>query len=539
MQNENILYKIRVSLIIALAIFVQMFNFNLKEVYHIDELFSYGMANGENGVYIYQDIQDIDNKLLKGEVFHNYLTQTPNSSYKKTIKQLSYDCHMPLYFIILRFVNSFFPPQFTNTPGIIVNCMVLILLLISFYCVSKNIFKDKEIATVLLALFAFSSHILSLEIYIRMYLLQILVSTFLILKIVELLDTKTVKKSLMISILLLSTINILTHFYSIFFCFSVTLSGFIILYKQKRYKELKIFLLVMLSSALLAYLIFPDMIKMGTQGERGGQFVSMLTKYTQTPITLLKQQLPLFLESFFVFTSLGVISIISSAIIVHQSLKRNLLSSRQKDMIYFFAILFFIYGLLVTSVMPNMTSYKIRYFSPIIPVFFILLFQVLISLKKMLNIKQIVFYGFLWIIVGLVGVHEALYQDSPFYLRGSYKTRRIEKIVENADIWWGLGGGKLHSWIIYSFVDKLAKAKNTWTLVDYNNKEFLEFANEGKKQGRYAYLFMPKTQEQSPIGGEEWVKNTTNRQAFYMFTVKHEKTSAMAIEASVYLVAPY
>jgi hypothetical protein len=88
MQNENILYKIRVSLIIALAIFVQMFNFNLKDVYHIDELFSYGMANGENGVYIYQEIQDIDNKLLKGEVFHNYLTQTPNSSYKKTIKQV-------------------------------------------------------------------------------------------------------------------------------------------------------------------------------------------------------------------------------------------------------------------------------------------------------------------------------------------------------------------------------------------------------------------------------------------------------------------
>ena len=157
----------------------------------------------------------------------------------------------------------------------------------------------------------------------------------------------------------------------------------------------------------------------------------------------------------------------------------------------------------------------------------------------MLNIKQIVFYSFLWMIVGLVGVHEALYQDSPFYLRGSYKTRRIEKIVENADIWWGLGGGKLHSWIIYSFVDKLAKAKNTWTLVDYNNEEFLEFANDGKKKGRYAYLFMPKTQEQCPIGGEEWVKNTTNRQAFYMFTVKHEKTSAMAIEASVYLVAPY
>ena len=50
---------------------------------------------------------------------------------------------------------------------------------------------------------------------------------------------------------------------------------------------------------------------------------------------------------------------------------------------------------------------------------------------------------------------------------------------------------------------------------------------------------MPKTQEQNPAGGEIWVEETTNRKAYYLYTLKHEKTASMAIEASIYLVAPY
>ena len=539
MIDENILYKLRLYLIIILALFIQLFNFNLKEVYHIDELFSYGMANNQTGVYIHKEIADIDNKLVKSEVFHDYLTQTPNSSYKKMWNQLSYDCHMPLYFLILRFVNSFFPPQFTNAPGIIVNCVVLFFLLISFYYLSQKIFKDKEIALASLALFAFSSHILSLEVYVRMYLLQICLSVFLILKTIELLDTTKAKNSLLVSIMFFSLINILTHFYSIIFCFTITLSVFLILLKQKRHNDLIKFLLVMLCSAIFAYVIFPEMIKMGTEGERGGQFVSILKEYTKVPLMLLKRQLPLFMESFFVYQSLCIIVIILSVIIFYKSFKKDIVTSREKQILSFFSVLFFVYGLLVTLVMPNMTSYKIRYFAPIIPVFFILLFQILISLKRLLNLKNMTFYCFIWLIVGIIGFYEALHQDSPFYLRGTDKSRRTERLVQNADIWWGLGGGKLHSWIIYGFVDKLAKAKNVWTLVDLESKEFLKFANEGKKNGRYAYLFMPKTQEQNPTGGEIWVEETTNRKAYYLYTLKHEKTASMAIEASIYLVAPY
>ena len=50
---------------------------------------------------------------------------------------------------------------------------------------------------------------------------------------------------------------------------------------------------------------------------------------------------------------------------------------------------------------------------------------------------------------------------------------------------------------------------------------------------------MPKTQEKLPEGAEEWIRNTTGRQGYYMYTLKSEKTAAMAFEASVFLVCPY
>ena len=39
-----------------------------------------------------KNIEEIDNKLVDGKVFKDYLTQTPNSSFSKMISQLKYDC---------------------------------------------------------------------------------------------------------------------------------------------------------------------------------------------------------------------------------------------------------------------------------------------------------------------------------------------------------------------------------------------------------------------------------------------------------------
>jgi hypothetical protein len=89
------------------------------------------------------------------------------------------------------------------------------------------------------------------------------------------------------------------------------------------------------------------------------------------------------------------------------------------------------------------------------------------------------------------------------------------------------------------YVDKLAKANKTWILADYYHPKFIEFSNQEVKDKKYAYLFMPKTQEQKIVGAINWIKETTGRNAYYLFTSKTPNSSARVFEASVYLVCPF
>lgn len=533
--------NIRLLLIIISALLSAIFLFEQKELFHIDELFSFGTANGENGVYLYQNVEEIDNKLISGKVFQDYLTQTPKSSFKRMIGQLKYDNHMPLYFILLRSVNSFFPnTHFTRTPGVILNLIILCFLITLFYNLCCKLTKDKDISLTLTTLFTFSFYVISLEIYIRMYLLQMMVACSLIIEIIKLLQTMPHKEEYknFAFLTLISTINILTHFYSIIFCLSLTLAGFVVLFYQKRYYTINKFLLSMLFSAILAYILFPDMIQMGTSGERGGQFMAMLQDYLNRPVFLLKQQLPLFIDSFFHNNIIAFASILLSLIILKIA-KQSKSQYYSFETILFFVITFFVYGIFVSMVMPNMSSYKIRYFAPIIPIYFVLLSLVYLNFCHIVKIKKFALCVIILIITGISCYKESKNYNNAFYLNGTLKSRKAEKIVKGADIWWGLGGGPSHSWIIHNYIDKLATAENVWTLVDFDNKEFLKFAKDGKEAKRYAYLMMPKNQEIQPEAAEEWIRKTTNRQGYYMFTLKNEKTAAMAFEASIFLVCPY
>ena len=538
MKNEALLYKIRLSLIIGLAIFMQLLNFSLKEIYHIDELFSYGLANGENGVYLFKDASEIDNKLLKGEFFENYLTRSPNSSYKKMWDNLKYDNHMPLYFVLLHTISNFFPPVFTPYPGIILNVITLLLLLIIFYKLSNLIFKDKEIALASTSLFAFSESILFLAIFIRMYLVQTLCATTLLYYTIKLISNNkeaNIKTLCIISIL--STLTILSHYYSIIFCFILTLSSSLVLLKNKQYKIILQYGLCMLISIIIAYIIYPEMLIVGTKGERGGQVVSLITQFIENPSHIFSTQISLFINTFFANNCIALIALFISLVLL--ILSKKVLSDNQKDILTHSFMIFLGYSVTSTLIMPNMTTYQIRYYSPVIPLGIILIIYFSIVLFRLIKAKTILLHIFLWLIVALNGYYIITYPKSAFYLRGNEKYKRTEQITQGAEIWWGLGGSNKHSWIIHNYIDKLATAEKVWTLVEYDNKEFLTLAKAGKENKKYAYLFMPKTQENMPQGAEEWIKNTTNRQGYYMYTLKTDKSSAMAFEASIYLVCPY
>ncbi len=542
MNWKNINYNLRFFILLACAALVQIYLFNEKYIFHIDEILSLEQANSQNGLKLFLFASEIDDKLLNGQFFWNYLHRSDNFTFIKMWENLKFDTHMPIYFALLYFTSSFFLSEFSFIPGFIINILSLIVVLYSFYKLSKKVFRDNEIALTITTLLAFLSPVLGLEIFIRMYLLQMACCLFLLLKIYYFLFIETDNKNntwLLLSILVSSIITILTHFYSIVFCFFVTISGALILYMQKKHSKNFIFCFIMLLSVLIAIFIYPEMIKVGTNGERGSQFWGIISNYSSDPLPLLKKQLQLFIKPLFGNYIFAFISMLLFFIIIFIANKKNILDSSTKQNIIFFNSIFFLYGISLALVMPNMTNFQIRYFAPIIPIYVILMGYFIVYLLKIFNTKQMLIYIITWMIVFSNAFYEATHQDNPFYMRGNILNRKVDRLVKNADIWWALGGGNQHSWILQNYIHKLMYADNIWTLVDRDNKEFKDFSDTEIKQKKYAYLFMPKTQEIQPEGAIEWIKENTGRTSYYLFTVKNEETASMTFEASVFLVCPY
>lgn len=440
---------------------------------------------------------------------------------------------MPLYFVLLRAMCSFFDPFcFTEVPGIILNILILCGLLFSFYGLAKTVLKNDINALLAVGILMFSYTVLSLEIYIRMYLLQMLLSVLLVWCVICSVERERVLSSYLF---FLTVCNILCHYYSIIFCFFVTLFGCLILMLQKRNKQLFSFAGVMFLAVVVAYLIYPAMMKVGVYGERGAQFMALfknLLKGSGGEIVL--RQLIITAET--IFDSLYIFTI-AAGICLYGFL---VLKTRGiKYLMLFLGGVFVLYSLVVGVFMPRMLGFQIRYFAPIIPIGVLLFVIIIFSLGAFFKIKKQYIYLFLAGCIILEIAAATTRKGNTFYFIGTRESRKMEKLVRNADIWWGLGGSDEHAWIIHNYANNLLHSDSVWILNDYDSKAFRKFAEDEKNRGKYAYLLLPKQQEKVPEGAVQWVKKTTGRQAYYLFTVKNDKMSAMVFEAAVFLVAPY
>ena len=520
--------------IIFLGVLFQLYLFFQKENFHIDELFSFGLANGVNGVYFYKNPADIDNRFITGYQFSNFFTQQEGSSFSQMWKNMANDNHMPFYFILLRFVNSFFDPVFNIWPGIIVNIFALIGGLLGFYYLVRILFHDKAIALHSTALFMFCQSVLSLEVYIRMYLLQMTLAVWLLFFVCKFMSDKKVNPKNLGGVFIFAFLLILTHYYSLIFCFFTAVSGCLIFILQNKYQKLFGYGIVMILAVLAALCIYPQMITVGVSGERGGQFFDLVEMFVDNPVVFIFEKIVLFRETI----AWGVVEfLILSIVLIYFKKKYNFLLSLNYFYPLFIGVIFVGYGLIVTLFMPVMQNFQIRYFAPIVPISLILWIYIfrLIFYRKISVCQFATFLWGLWLIKMFVAFW---WQDSPFYMRGTRFSKRLENIMNGADVWWGFGGGQ-YGWMLHMYIDKLAKTDKVWILTDFDNIDFVKFSDEEVEHKKYAYLLMPKQQEKNPDGAIYWIKKTTGRQAYYLFTVKIENSAAMVMETSVFLVCPF
>lgn len=275
--QKNTSKKIHIILIFVIIIqlirIIYSFSF-LKEDFHSDEPWSYGLSNSYFEPYIFQNADETKlthiNEWFSSDEFKDYLTVSSNQrfSYKSVFYNQSMDLHPPLYYLILHTICSFFPEKFSFWYGFSINIAVFLLLQFFLYKLTLELSESQITALSTCIFYGFSPGALNTFVFVRMYALLTVIGVTTAYLHTRLLKTDKFKSHLT-GIFFITLAGALTHHF--FLAYAGTLSAcfcFFYLFK-KEIKKLFAYALTLLCSVGMSVIIFPATINhlFGRRGE--------------------------------------------------------------------------------------------------------------------------------------------------------------------------------------------------------------------------------------------------------------------------------
>lgn len=249
---------------------ILLFAISKKEDYHVDEVFSYGLAN-------HQSDGAASMRVKKGKIFedplkpyHKYMTVNKKHKfdYKSVWENQKNDVHPPLYYVILHTICSFFPGRFSRWFAGIINIGFAVLTLFMIRKMVLYLTEDESVCLLLSAGFVLNSGIISSVTFFRMYVMTMfwcVVLAYLFLHMMK----EPVFKKVLAMVYITTVLSALTHYYCIIFVVLLSVAFGVYLLAQKQWKRLVIFCSVMAAAAGTTVIIFPGMIKHIFAGYRG------------------------------------------------------------------------------------------------------------------------------------------------------------------------------------------------------------------------------------------------------------------------------
>ena len=305
MRNKKEIILLVILLIIQTIIYVYVAS--NKPYLHIDEGYSFGLTN-------YDQVEIMDNEDFfdtwhSKEYFEDYLAVQEDEKWDFTpvYENQKNDVHPPLYYLLLRICMEFTSGHYTPWPGFILNIIIYAFVTIFMYLILKELFKNDDSANIKAMVLAFIASItlasISNVIYIRMYALltlEVLITTFLHIK---LLKSDKINAKILIFIGISVLAGVLTHYYYLLYLAPLYLVFLIKYIKQKQYKKILYYTLILIIAGIVSLLIFPYSIQHMFFSYRGqgvmdnfhdssqiltnlGQQIATLNYYTFNKLTL-------------------------------------------------------------------------------------------------------------------------------------------------------------------------------------------------------------------------------------------------------------
>lgn len=267
-KSDKLSSAIILFIIIVIALFRLFYLYSLRDGHHVDETWSYGFANSYYQSQIFggfsKDTHINIGEWIKGDVFNDYITVSDDHrfAFDSVIYNSNSDLSPALYTLILHFICSFFPGEFSWNFAFAISVLCFVPSLILIYLISYEFTSSRFCGYLSVIYFALSGCGTGNFLYLRVYHMFTLFSLWLLYLFVKIL--KEEKKSVFVYLLLpfVTLLGSFTHFFYLVIAFCMTLFSGIILLFKKRFKDLFLVGFIMLFSVVLFFVFCPTAFRL-------------------------------------------------------------------------------------------------------------------------------------------------------------------------------------------------------------------------------------------------------------------------------------
>lgn len=339
-----------------------------KQGFHMDEYFTFCLANNENGAENPTEI----GKIYGPSYFTDYLAveEGQQFSYRQVWVNQKNDVHPPLYYVFIHTLSSLFSGKFLPWLGLGFNIAVSLGVTVCLYFLYLYFFKNCRLSMFLAFGTALLAGMAECVLFIRMYELAMLFVVFH--SLIHVKYYTHPRKIFYLELFFCSAAGALTHYYVIVYMFFMGVFYGLHLLYQRQIKPLLFYALTMAGAGLFSYLSFPWMIRHLFSTNRGAESLSNIQNLGD-----FWERLKVFAG--FVNTQLfagcfwGLILLFLFALLQQKKSKKSFFLPRELSMMAFTAACFFLF-------VAKSASYKEeRYVFMVYPIIYLVVISALVN----------------------------------------------------------------------------------------------------------------------------------------------------------------
>lgn len=274
---------------IVLIIIVQSIVYMLagmgKSYMHMDEAYSYGLANYERTEII--ENEDFANTWHDSEYYERYLVVDADERWDlaAVYNNQRDDVHPPLQYFFLRLMMELTPGEFSWWTGIVLNMIFFAVNTAFLFLVIEKLLADEKSKVVKTAVLTLAASVtiaaVSTVIYVRMYAMLTMWVTITAYLHLRLIEAKKVEPKLLVAVGIVALLGVLTQYYYLFFLAPLFVVMMVRYWKAKDWKKMRAYVVTLVAAAVVSLIIWPWSIKHLFFGYRGQGAISNLLNFSQ------------------------------------------------------------------------------------------------------------------------------------------------------------------------------------------------------------------------------------------------------------------